>query len=76
MLREALATVRAMGITAQIIVRADSAYFSHKVVDVCRKAGARFSLAVAVSKKIREAIADITEGRLDADQVRRGHLGR
>ncbi|MBN0049222.1 IS1380 family transposase [Streptomyces actuosus] len=60
-LREALATVRAMGITAQIIVRADSAYFSHKVVDVCRKADARFSLAVAVRKKIREAIAAIPE---------------
>ncbi|MBL3671491.1 IS1380 family transposase [Streptomyces sp. M2CJ-2] len=61
LLREALATVRAMGITAQIIVRADSAYFSHKVVEVCRKAGARFSLAVAVRKKIREAIAEIPE---------------
>ncbi|WP_371666689.1 hypothetical protein OG985_45580 [Streptomyces sp. NBC_00289] len=48
-----------MGITAQIIVRAGSAYFSHKVVDVCRKAGARFS--VAVKKTIREAIADIAE---------------
>jgi hypothetical protein len=61
LLREAPATVRAMGITAQIIVRADSAYFSHKVVEVCRKAGARFSLAVAVTKKIREAIAAIPE---------------
>lgn len=46
-----------MGITARIIVRADSAYFSHKVVEVCRKAGAVFSLAVAVKKKIRQAIA-------------------
>jgi hypothetical protein len=54
LLREALATVRAMGINAKIIVRADSAYFSHKVVDVCRKAGAHFSLAVAVNKTIRE----------------------
>ncbi|WP_409471630.1 IS1380 family transposase [Streptomyces sp. HC307] len=61
LLREALATVRAMGITAKIIVRADSAYFSHKVVDVCRKAGAHFSLAVAVKKTIREAIAGMDE---------------
>lgn len=61
LLREALKTVRAMGITAEIIVRADSAYFSHKVVEVCRTAGARFSLAVAVRKKIREAIAAIDE---------------
>ena len=45
LLREALTTVRAMGSTAQVVVRADSAYFSHKVVDVCRKAGAAFSLA-------------------------------
>lgn len=61
LLREALATVRAMGITAKIIVRADSAYFSHKVVDVCRKAGAHFSLAVPVKKTIREAIAGMDE---------------
>ncbi|WP_345128167.1 IS1380 family transposase, partial [Streptomyces chiangmaiensis] len=61
LLREALSTVRAMGITAQIVVRADSAYFSHKVVHACRQAGARFSLAVAVRKKIRQAIASIPE---------------
>lgn len=61
LLREALATVRAMGITARIVVRADSAYFSHKVVDACRKAGAAFSLAVAVKKTIREAIVQIPE---------------
>ncbi|MFD4247839.1 IS1380 family transposase [Streptomyces sp. NPDC058525] len=61
LLREALATVRAMGITAQIVVRADSAYFSHKVVAVCRAAGARFSLAVAVKKSIRAAIETIDQ---------------
>ncbi|WP_434481646.1 IS1380 family transposase [Streptomyces sp. NBC_01340] len=61
LLREALATVRAMGITAQIIVRADSAHFSHKVVAACRAHGARFSLAVAVKKKIRQAIAAIAD---------------
>ncbi|WP_406724554.1 IS1380 family transposase [Streptomyces sp. GD-15H] len=61
LLREALTTVRAMGITAQIVVRADSAYFSHKVVAACRKAGARFSLAVAVTKTIRTAIETIED---------------
>ncbi|WP_371674693.1 transposase [Streptomyces sp. NBC_00289] len=61
LLCEALATVRAMGITAQIIVRADSAYFPHKVVDACRRAGVRFSLAVAVKKTVREAIVNIAE---------------
>ncbi|MCY0920257.1 transposase, partial [Streptomyces sp. H27-G5] len=39
--------------------RADSAYFSHKVVAACRQAGARFSLAVAVTKTIRAAIETI-----------------
>jgi hypothetical protein len=61
LLREALATVRAMGSTAQIIVRADSAYFSHNVVDACHRAGVRFSLAVAVQKTVREAIVNIAE---------------
>ncbi|MGW5689861.1 hypothetical protein ACWEWX_02560 [Streptomyces asiaticus] len=50
-----------MGITAEITVCADSAYFSHEVVDVCRKAGARFSLSVANSEKIREAITHVAE---------------
>ncbi|MFE9572842.1 transposase [Streptomyces sp. NPDC006692] len=62
LLREALATVRAMGITAQIVVRADSAYFSHKVVSACRTAKARFSLAVAVTRPIRAAIQTIDPG--------------
>ncbi|MDT0308062.1 transposase [Streptomyces sp. DSM 44917] len=48
-------------VATRISVRADSAYFSHKVVEVCRKAGARFSLAVPVKRKIREAIAGIPE---------------
>ncbi|MGW9029874.1 hypothetical protein ACWGQ5_38365 [Streptomyces sp. NPDC055722] len=50
-----------MGITAQIVVRADSAFFSHKVVAVCRQADARFSPAAAVKKTIREAITRIDE---------------
>jgi hypothetical protein len=56
LVREALSEVRAMGVTAKIVVRADSAYFSHQVVAACRKAGAYFSLAVAVTKTIRAAI--------------------
>ncbi|MGH8880076.1 MAG: IS1380 family transposase [Stackebrandtia sp.] len=61
LLREALATVRAMGITAKIVVRGDSAFFSHKVAAACRKAGAAFSLTVAVKKTIRQAITTIGE---------------
>jgi hypothetical protein len=44
LLREALSTVRAMGITAQIVVGADSAYFSHKL-------GWRVARAVVTARK-------------------------
>ncbi|MGK5449979.1 hypothetical protein [Streptomyces radiopugnans] len=63
--REVLATVRAMSIIAQVIVRADSVCSSHEIVGICRRAGARLSLslavAVTVTKKVREAIAGIAE---------------
>ncbi|WP_217547987.1 transposase [Streptomyces sp. GbtcB6] len=44
-----------------IIVRADSAFFSHKVVAACRRHKARFSLAVAQRKKVRGLVATIAE---------------
>ncbi|WAX81770.1 transposase [Streptomyces sp. KMM 9044] len=44
-----------------IVVRADSAFFSHKVVAACRRAAARFSLTVAQRKKIRETITTIPD---------------
>ncbi|MEV6054475.1 transposase [Streptomyces sp. NPDC052107] len=53
--------MRAMGATGMIVVRADSAFLSHKVVAVCRRAQVRFSLAVAQRKKVRQAIAAIPE---------------
>lgn len=58
---EAISQVRAMGATGLIVVRADSAFFSHKVVAACRRAKARFSIAVAQRKPIRELIAAIPE---------------
>ena len=61
LIAEAIRTVRAMGATGMIVVRADSAFFSHKVVDVCRCNRVRFSLAVAQRKKVRELIATIPE---------------
>lgn len=61
LIAEAIRTVRAMGARGMIVVRADSAFFSHKVVAACRRAGARFSLAVAQRKTIREHIATIPE---------------
>ncbi|MFD8079990.1 transposase [Streptomyces sp. NPDC059718] len=76
LIAEAIAQVRAMGATSMIVVRADSAFFSHKVVVVCRRAKARFSLAVAQRKKVRQAIAAIPEDAWDTGQVPQGDLGR
>ncbi|MFD6327936.1 IS1380 family transposase, partial [Streptomyces sp. NPDC058442] len=59
---EAVNAVRAMGIRGQIIVRADSAFCSHKVVAACRRAGVRFSFTIAQHKKVRESIAGIDPG--------------
>ncbi|MDH6129856.1 transposase [Kitasatospora sp. GP82] len=42
LIAEAIKTVRAMGATGVITVRADSAFFSHKVVATCRRAKVRF----------------------------------
>ncbi|MEV6576530.1 transposase [Streptomyces sp. NPDC051577] len=76
LLREALATVRAMGITAQIVVRADSAYFSHKVVDACRKAGVRFSPGRRGHQDHPQRHRDDRPRHLDSDRVHRRGLGR
>lgn len=43
MVTEALGTARAAGASGNVLVRADSAYGNHHVVEACRKAGARFS---------------------------------
>ncbi|MFF3159684.1 IS1380 family transposase [Streptomyces sp. NPDC057910] len=58
---EAISQVRAMGATGMIVVRADSAFFSHKVVAVCRRAKVRFSITVAQRKSVRGLIASIPE---------------
>nr|WP_232247997.1 IS1380 family transposase [Streptacidiphilus rugosus] len=61
LIAEAIRTVRAMGATGLVVVRADSAFFSHKVVAACRRHKACFSLAVAQRKRIRELITTIPE---------------
>jgi hypothetical protein len=58
---EAVNAVRAMGAGGRIVVRGDSAFFSHTVVDACRRAGVRFSVAVPQHAGVREAIAAIGE---------------
>src|SRR5207249_2946660 len=65
LLAEAITTTRAM-LAAQgeptggeIVVRADSAFYSRKVIAACRRAGVRFSVTMRVDAKVRQAMATI-----------------
>ncbi len=62
MIAQAIATARAAGATGQIVVRGDSAYGTRAVIAACRRAGARFSLAMIRNRAIDRAIAAIDEG--------------
>jgi hypothetical protein len=58
---EAIRAVREAGVTQAIVVRADSAFFSAKLVKAIRAAGALFSITVGNTKRIRAAISQIPE---------------
>jgi hypothetical protein len=66
LIREAIRAVRAMGATGVIVLRADSAFFSHKVVAACRAHDVYFSVTVANRAKVRQAIAAIDEAAWQA----------
>jgi hypothetical protein len=61
---EAIATTKAVlaaqpAAVGELVVRADSAFYSRKVIGACRRAGARFSITIRVDKKVRAAIEAI-----------------
>jgi hypothetical protein len=59
---EAIRAVRRAGITATIVVRADSAFYSAKLVKACRDApGVQFSITVANTEAVRASIEQIPE---------------
>jgi hypothetical protein len=59
---EAVKTLRAAGVTATILVRADSAFFSAKLVKACRDApGVFFSITVPNQPNVRASIEKIPE---------------
>jgi len=58
---EAITTARQAGCTGLLVFRIDSAYYSAKVLHAIRRGGARFSVTVPVSRKVRAAIASISE---------------
>jgi hypothetical protein len=61
MVREAVATARAVGATGKVLVRGDSAFGVSAVVGACLKAGVGFSVVLVKNPAVTRAIATITE---------------
>ena len=60
-LRETLGRVRYAGAGGQLTVRADSGFYTHSIVALCRKTKARFSITVRQSQSLRNLIEAIPE---------------
>ena len=60
-LRETVGRVRCAGTGGQLTVRADSGFYTHDVVAVCRKTKVRFSITVRLHQSLRNIIEAIPE---------------
>ena len=60
-LAESFSRVRTAGHTGPIVVRADSGFYSHNVVEACRRAGARYSITVKMRSSVQKVVATIPE---------------
>jgi hypothetical protein len=60
-LRETLGRLRHAGVGGQLTVRADSGFYAHAVVAVCRKLGVRFSITIRQHRSVRRRIEAIPE---------------
>ena len=78
-LRETVGRVRYCGARGQLTVRADSGFYTHAVVAVCRRMDVRFSIAIRQRARLRNLIEAIPRRCLDADSLldgRRRRCGR
>ena len=60
-LRETVGRVRYAGATGQLTMRADSGFYAHSVVSVCRKMDVRFSITLRQHKSLHNVIEAIPE---------------
>ena len=60
-LRETLSRVRHAGATGQLTVRADSGFYTHDIVTVCRSNDVHFSITVRQHRSLRDLIEAIPE---------------
>jgi hypothetical protein len=58
---EAITTARSCGATGEIVVRADSAFYTKTVIGSCRRRKVRFSVTTRIDAKIRTACDSIGE---------------
>jgi hypothetical protein len=61
LVREAIRTAQQVGANGTILLRGDSAFYSHTVIAACRTAGVRFSVTVQSNPSIQAGIAAIDE---------------
>ena len=61
-LSETVGRVRYAGASGQLTVRANSGFYTHAVVAVCRRKGIRFSITIRQHKSLRNLIEAIPEG--------------
>jgi hypothetical protein len=60
-LRETIGRVRAAGASGQLTVRADSGFYAHEVVKVCRALGVRFSITIRQHRSVKRLIEAIPD---------------
>ena len=60
-LQETVGRVRHAGATGQLTMRADSGFYAHAIVAVCRKLDVRFSITVRQHASLRNLIEAIPE---------------
>jgi hypothetical protein len=60
-LQETISRVRHAGAAGQLTMRADSGFYAHAVVAMCRKMGVRFSITVRQHRSIRRLIEAIPD---------------
>ena len=60
-LRETVGRVRYAGARGQLTVRADSGFYAHALVAVCREMDVRFSITIRQHKSLRNIIEAIPE---------------
>ena len=75
-LRETVGRVRYAGANGRLTLRADSGFYTHGVVSVCRKMDVRFSITIRQHKSLRHLIRGDTRGGLEAHPILDGRRRR